>query len=222
MRINILIAAFILSLFLVNVNSRIYAFDDGDFQVWNTDVEEFKINKKLKGAFEEEFRWGDNANEFFYHHYDFGLFYNLNKYWNVGGGYRHIYELRKGDFKIENEPYLIATVFLEKKGFAFDSRNRLEYRHFAYQLDAWRYRNKFTLKFPWKFTRMQIQPFLSDEILVGFGSANQFNQNRFSPGFGMNLIKNAKAEIYYMLQSTKSSGKWTDANVLGTKVKILF
>jgi hypothetical protein len=98
----------------------------------------------------------------------------------------------------------------------------MEYRHFDYQTDSWRYRNKLTMKLPWKFTRIEIQPYLADEIFVGFGGISQFNQNRFSSGLLMNLTKNIKAEIYYMLQSTKGSGKWLDANVLGTKLRVLF
>ncbi len=204
------------------IAGSVYAYDEGDFQVWNTDVEEIKINKDLKVALEEEFRWGDNANEFYYHHYDAGFFYNLKKYLNIGGGYRHVYELKKGKFKLENEPYVTATLLWDLKGFKFEDRNRMEYRHFDYQADSWRYRNKITMKSPWKFTVMEIQPFLSDEIFIGFGGISQFNQNRFSSGLGMNLTKNVKTEIYYMLQSTNSSGKWGDANVLGTKLKIAF
>lgn len=199
-----------------------HAYDDGDFQVWNTDVEEFKINKNSKITLEEEFRWGDNANEFFYQHYDAGFLYNLQKYLNIGGGYRQIFELKKGKFKAENEPYATATLLWDLKGFSFDDRSRFEYRHFEYQEDFWRYRNKLTMKFPWKFTKLEIRPFFSDEVLFGFGDANQFNENRFSSGLGLNLLKNLKAEIYYMLKSSKSSGKWTDTNVLGTKLKIAF
>ena len=199
-----------------------FAYDDGDFQIWNTEVEEFKINQDTKLAFEEEFRWADNANEFFYHHYDAGLAYALNKYWGIGGGYRHIYELSKGKFKLENEPYLTATLSLAKEGFSFESRNRLEYRHFDYKADSWRYRNKFTLKPPWKFTKIQLQPLVSDEILFGFGGTNQFNQNRFSAGLGMSLTKNIKAEIYYMLVTAKSAGTWVNSNVLGAKLKLSF
>ena len=37
----------------------------------------------------------------------------------------------------------------------------------------------------------------------------------------MNLTKDIKAEIYYLLDSVKNSrGQWIDANVLGTKFKI--
>jgi len=222
MREKILIIVLILQLFSIVLNFRAHAYDNHDFQVWNTDVEEFKINKDCKTVLEEEFRWGDNANQFYYHHYDMGFFYNLNKYLNLGGGYRHIYELKSGNFKLENEPYVAVVLLWDSAGFKFEDRNRMEYRHFDYQADSWRYRNKLTVKFPWSFTRLEIQPYIADEILVGFGSANQFNQNRFYSGLGMNLNKNAKAEIYYMLLSTRSFGNWTDANVLGTKLKISF
>lgn len=204
------------------LSARVYAYDDGDFQIWNTDVEEFKINKNLKVAFEEEFRWADNAHEFYYHHYDAGLSYTLSKYWNIAGGYRQIYELAKGKFKIENEPYIAATLLLTGGAFTFESRNRMEYRHFDYKADSGRYRNKFTLKYTLKLLKIEIQSFLSDEVFFGFGGTSQFNQNRLSSGFGVGLTKNIKAEVYYMLVTAKSSGRWVDSNVLGTKLKFAF
>lgn len=123
-----------------------YAYDDGDFQLWNTDVEEYSINKDAKIALEEEFRWGDNTTEFYYQHYDIGFFCNLGKRLNAGAGYRHIYELKKGDFKPENSPYITASLLWGFEGFKFEDRSRIEYRHFDYQGDSWRYRNKITLK----------------------------------------------------------------------------
>lgn len=202
--------------------AKVYAYGDGDFQIWNTDIEEYKINNNLKVALEEEFRWGGNAHEFYYQHYDLGLSYALSKYWSIGGGYRQIYELSKGKFKMENEPYLTVTLLLSARGFTFESRNRLEYRYFEYKADSGRYRNKFTLKYPLKFAKIEIQPFASEEVFFGFGGTNQFNQNRVSAGIGVNLTKNIKAEVYYMLVTAKSSGKWIDSNVLGTKLKIAF
>lgn len=216
-RIRFLIAGLFLT-----ITGLAYAYDDHDFQVWNTDIEEFKIDNDSKIALEEEFRWGDNADEFYYHHYDVGLFYNGKKYLHIGGGYRHVYELKKGKFKPESEPYVAATLLWGLKGFRFEDRNRIEYRYFDYQTDSWRYRNKLAIKLPWKFTKMEVQPYLSDEIYIGFGGINRLNQNRFSLGLGMSPTKNIKTEIYYMLQSVKSSGDWVDANVLGTKLKLIF
>ena len=212
-------------IFSLLAGSHSFAFDDGDFQVWNTDVQEFKINDKTKFALEEEFRWGDNANHFYYHHYDAGVSYALNKYFSIGGGYRHILEDKKvgkvTKFRVENEPYVTATLFGDLKGFKLEDRSRLEYRHFDYTADSWRYRNKFTVKAPWKFTKLEIQPYLADEVFFG-SSGKSFNQNRFSSGFAFNITKNLKAEIYYMLQSSKGKKEWTDANISGTKFKVSF
>jgi len=203
------------------LTAKLYAYKDGDFQVWNTDTEEFKINNDTKMVLEQEFRWGGSAKDFYYQHYDLGFFYNLQKYLNVGAGYRHVLSKSKGKFLLENEPYITATLLWDIAGFKFDDRNRLEYQHFDYKDDTWRYRNKFTVKLSWKFTKFDIQPYLSDEIFVLFDDSQRLNQNRASAGLGMTLTKNLKAEIYYMLQSSKSV-KWTQTNVLGTKLKLAF
>ena len=216
----------LLIILLLCVLKPAFAFDDHDFQVWNTDVEEYKINKDFKMALEEEFRWADNANHFYYHHYDLGFTYGLNKFLSIGGGYRHVLEDKKvgkvTKFRVENEPYLTATVPWNFKGFSFEDRSRLEYRHFDYQTDAWRYRNKFLVKLPWKFTKLNIQPYLCDEGFVSFGVINQFNENRFSSGLAFDITKNFKGEIYYMLRSTKGTDQWIGSNILGTKLKYSF
>lgn len=198
-----------------------YAYDDGDFQVWHTEVQEKEINGVSRIALEEEIRLGDNGGNLFYHHYDLGYSYDVNKHFTLGVNYRQVYEKKNGNFKIENRPHINATVKGDIFGFKCDDRNRLEYRHFAYQEDSWRYRNKFTVKFPWKFTRLGIQPYVSDEIFLNLNGI-ELNRNRFYAGFGFSLLKNVKSEVFYLLQSSKSSGKWTDANVLGTKLKLIF
>ena len=199
-----------------------YAYRDGDFQVWNTELEEFRINQDAKIAFEQEFRWGGSAKEFYYQHYDVGFFYNLQKYLNVGAGYRHVLAQSKGKYLVENEPYITVTLLWDLVGFKFEDRSRLEYNHFDHRDDTWRYRNKFTIKTSRKFTKLEIQPYLSDEIFILFDDGQRLNTNRFSAGLGLTITKNLKGEIYYMLQDTKNSGKWTDINVLGTKLKLSF
>lgn len=205
-----------------------HAYENGDFQIWQTDTEELKISKDLKAGFEQEFRWGKHSSEFYYHHYDFGIFYSINKYLNIGAGYRQVYELGKGKFMPEEEPYATITLSMAYKGFSLDSRNRMEYRYFNYKDDTWRYRNKCTLKFPWKFTPLAIQPFVSDEVLIDFESkVNGMNENRLAAGIGMDLVKNIKGEIYYMWRTKNSltktgDDKWYSSNVLGLKLKVVF
>jgi hypothetical protein len=206
---------------LLLLAAKVYAYDDGDFQLWNTENQELKISKESRITLEEEFRWDNDASEFYYQHYDAGFSYTLNKHFDFGLNYRQVYEKKKGKFKEENRSYLNATLKYEFYGFKLDDRNRLEYRHFDYQADSWRYRNKFTVKFPWKFTKFEIQPYLADEIFLDFQN-KAFSRNRFYSGLSMNLTKNLKAEIYYLLQSSRSGNNWIDANVLGTKLKLVF
>ncbi|MDD4980063.1 MAG: DUF2490 domain-containing protein [Candidatus Omnitrophica bacterium] len=199
----------------------VYAYDDGDFQLWHTENQEFKASKESKVTLEEEFRWGDDASDFYYQHYDAGFVYSLNKSLDLGLNYRQVYEKKGSKFKEENRPHINATLKWDLAGFKFDDRNRFEYRHFNYQTDYGRYRNKFNVKFPWKFTKIAIQPYLADEIFLNF-KYKAFSRNRFYAGFSMAFTQNVKAEVYYLLQSNRSSDRWTDANALGTKLKIAF
>ena len=63
---NIFLKLIILSLFSLALFVKGYAYDNGDFQFWNTDIEEKQINDRTKLVMEEEFRWGDNASDFYY------------------------------------------------------------------------------------------------------------------------------------------------------------
>lgn len=205
----------------LSIAGNVYAYDDGDFQVWHTDFEEKRINDKLKISMEEEFRWGDNAGELCYQHYEPGLTYEVNKHLDISLKYRQIYDKKGGKFKEENQPNLNVTLKWPFLYCSFDNRARLEYRHFDYQADSWMYRNKLTAKLPFKFTKFEIQPYIADEVFLNFYNTT-FTRNRLYAGLGLNLTKNIKTEIYYLLQSTNSSHEWTGVNALGTSIKISF
>ena len=64
---------FLMACIILIMAGRAEAFDDGDFQVWNTDSVSWKINDKWSAKIEEEFKFGDNATDFYYHHTDIGF-----------------------------------------------------------------------------------------------------------------------------------------------------
>ena len=201
--------------------TTVYAYDDGDFQIWNTENQEFKVNKESRITLEEEFRWGDDAGDFYYHHYDTGFIHSFNQNLDLQANYRQVYEKKKGEFKEESRPHLNATLKFELYAFKLDDRNRIEYQHFDYKTDTWRYRNKFAVKFPWKLTRLEIQPYVADEIFVELEDGS-LSRNRLYSGLEFTIIKHIKGGVYYLLQSSKSSTQWVDAYVTGTKLKLIF
>lgn len=212
----------VLVLCLVMVSFKAHAYDNGDFQIWNTDGEDVKIYKNVKFSMEQEYRFGENATELYYQHYDFGFVYGFDKRLDLGFFYRLVFERYKKKWREEDMPNVNATLKLDLWKFKFDDRNRIEYRHFRYKDDSVRYRNKFTLKYPIDFKKIKVSPYASDEIFIVSTGAG-FNENRFFTGAEFELTKYVKADIYYMLKENRVTGdKWTWTNALGTKIKIAF
>ena len=171
---------------------------------------------------EQEYRFGENASELFYQHYDWGFAYSFDKRLEMAFGYRMVLERVKHKWMESDEPYTNITAKLDIWKFKFEDRNRIEYRHFRFAPDNARYRNRFMLKYPFDFKTIKIAPYVSDEVFV-ISNGRGFNQNRLQSGIEFGLTKYVKADIAYMLQSVRANGdKWYDANVVWTKIKIAF
>lgn len=198
------------------------AYESGDFQIWNKNDEYIGIGKDTNFTMEEEFRYGENATEFFYQHYEFGFVWAFDKRLELASGYRLALQRYKHKWLEEDEPFASITPKIDIWNFKFDNRNRLEYRHFRWASDHVRYRNRSTLKYPIPFHTIKIAPYVSDEIFIS-SNGTGFNQNRFWSGLEFELTKYVRSEVAYMLWTAKSQGnKWYTANVLWLKLKIAF
>lgn len=216
-KITLAIGSF-LAIFLCNC----YAFDDGDFQYWNSESISVKLDKNWRIELSEEFRFGDGAGYFYYQHSDLGLTYSdLFEWLDVGVNYRLLFEEKNDDWQYESRPHLNATLKYEINGLKLSDKNRFEYRDKEKSEDGWRYRNMFTIKFPLKLTQFEIQPYVADEIFIDFNE-KKFNRNRFYGGLDCKIFKDSKIEIYYLWQNSEKNDRWSDIHVLGTKLKLSF
>lgn len=171
---------------------------------------------------EEEFRFGGDAKDFYYQHSDLGFIYSGFAQWlDLGANYRHIYEKNKGKWFLENQPHLNATLKWKFDEWSLSNRSRFEYRNRQGREDFWRYRDKFTVKIPFKFTKFEIHPYVADEFFYDF-DVERVNKNRFFGGFESKLTKNIKADIYYLWESNEKNRNWNDAYVLVTKLTLQF
>lgn len=216
-RFMILTAGFVL---LAIVDT--YGYSDGNFQIWHTEGQDVSLRDGTKLAFEEEFRYGDDASELYYQHYDVGLSYNVNKNLTTKISYRQIYSGEKGKFKPEFQPNINITPKYEFYGFKIEDNNRFELKLFDdNRTDSVEYRNRLLVKSPWKFPPLKIEPYVSDEVFVNLNSV-AWRRNWFSAGITFDLVKNLKGDIYYRLEDAKKSGRWTSANILGLKLNLVF
>jgi Protein of unknown function (DUF2490). len=211
-----------IAILIISVTLNTYAYEHGDFQIWNTNAQDVKIGKATKFTLEEEFRYGENATELFYQHYDWGFCWAFDKRFELNLGYRFVLDKYKHKWLQSDEPYTNLTWKQDIWKFKFEDRNRIEYRHFRFAPDQARYRNRFTLKYPIDFKTLKISPYVSNEIFVS-SNGRGFNQNRFQPGIEIELNKYVKFDIAYMQQQVRGrDNKWYTANVLWLKNKIAF
>ena len=201
-----------------------FAFDDGDFQYWSSAKVSFDINKDWQCNFEEEFKFGDDAGELYYHHSDLGFVYRSFADWiDLGFNYRQISERAdsEGQWSQENRPHLNITF----KGTLFDldvsDRSRFDYRDRENKRDHWRYRNKVTVKVPLELTGLKLKPYLADEVYIPLNDDN-ITKNKIYAGVSFKVLENMTGEIFYLWESSRSTGYWNDINVLGTWLKFRF
>ncbi|MBO8152426.1 MAG: DUF2490 domain-containing protein [Candidatus Marinimicrobia bacterium] len=206
------------SLFIV---MTAFAYEDGDWQFWNTESVEGNLVENWKVKLEEEFRFGDNIGEFYYHHTDGSLTYKLTNWFHLSLSYRQIYENKDEEWKEENRPHVNGTFKWKWQDFEFKNRSRFEYRIREGKENAWRYRNKLTLGFPLKWTKLGIQPYLADEIFIDFDEGD-LNRNRLYAGFKAKLMKYLAPDIFYLWQTSEKDGDWIDYKVIGAKLKVEF
>ena len=200
------------------------AFDDEDWQYWGTANASYKISDEWKFGIEEEVRWGDDMHNPYYNHTDAGFTYSgLADWFDLSLNYRHIKEEKSNDWKTEYRPHVNGTVKWKWQDFSFSNRSRFEFREREDTDETWQYRNKLSLKPPISLTKHKIQPYVADETFFDSDS-KELNRNRLYSGFSFQIFKDLKAELYYLWQRSKSSssGKWTDVNAVGTKLKISF
>ena len=195
---------------------------NNDFQYWMIESISWKVANNWKMFLGQEAYFQNDASDFYYEHTEIGADYTgFAKWVDVGLHYRHVLSKTNDIWLREEQPSLNVTLKGVLKNWSFSDRNRFEYRIKEDAEDGWRYRNLVTIKFPWKITRYQIQPYFADEMFADF-LKEEINENRLYTGFSFTFTQNIGLDIFYMWRRIKSSGKWQTNDVLGTNLKLTF
>lgn len=193
-----------------------------DFEYRKGESVSWQADKQWRFFLEEEMWFRDDANDFYLQYTELGVIYSGVAGWlEAGVSFRHLETKGSSGWKREERPNLISIVKFKPAGWDFSNRFKFEYRIREDADDFWRYRNNLTVRLPWKFTRLEIRPYLSDEFFVDFDS-KEINENRLQPGFSLKLAKYLSADIYFMWRRRESGGVWLSQNIVGTRIKLSF
>jgi hypothetical protein len=200
-----------------------FGFDDEGFQYWNTLEANFDLNKDWKIEFEQDMRLGDDGGNLYYNSSDLGFVYkSLADRVDIGFGYKQISEKDNDNvWQPEYRPHFSATLKDEIFGLDFSNRSRFEYRNRESSQDLWRYRNRLSVELPYKFTVLKMRPYITDEVFFNLDEQG-YNRNRLNAGVILDLSKNTKAKIYYLWQTTRSSGDWQKIHAIGASLILNF
>ena len=203
-----------------------------EYELWTAAGVRWDPNDNWRFTFQEAFRFDEEGGELYYRHTDAGATYRGFAEWlDVGLRYRGVFgTARDNDGHIENRPYLQMNIKGNFLGFHVSNRNRIEYRDRKTADNVWRYRAMFTINEP--FERMssnrrrrfkdKIRPYVSDELFFDLDGGG-YERNRLYGGLSCLLHERAAWNVYYLWQSSRSSGRWEgDLNVLGTTITFLF
>ncbi len=199
-----------------------FAGDKGDLQIWETIDIPVKLNEQWSVNFQEEFR-NEGQTGLYYHHTDVGLVYKGIADWiDLGLNFRKVYkEDSSGTWRQENRPHINVTFKKKIFGLAMSDRNRFEYRDVEKSDDLWRYRNMLKAAFPLEVFGQKIGGYVADEVFVDM-SKKGFSANRLYAGIDFKLAENVGSSIYYIWQTSRSTGEWDDIQVVGAKLKYAF
>lgn len=222
---KITISLFAVLIFLGFVNPVCFGGSsrDGNLEYWQKQTVSVDINKDFTFTATQELRFGRHHGNPYLHNIELALVYKGFADWvDIGFNFRKEYKQDStGRFRHENRPNLNITLKTKILDIDYSNRLRLEWRDHEIKEDVWCYRNLSKFKFPVKFTKYNLQPYVAEEFFMNLPEDN-INENRLSAGFDYTLAENIKSSLYYMHKKKKGSSGWTDTNVIGIQFKFLF
>ncbi|WP_420421180.1 DUF2490 domain-containing protein [Simkania sp.] len=157
---------------------------DGDFQIWNENVVNLKLDPKVTFAISNEYRWGDNASKIYYKHLQGKLLCKVSPRLSLHPGYLMMWFRASNKWVIVYEPLFEFTVQLLKNQYVeVKNRNRVGYNVIPGVFggkNAWSYRNRTHFHIPVTIHGYQFKLFVGDEIF--FLQGRGFSQNRVMGG----------------------------------------
>lgn len=197
---------------------------DEDFGIWSQNDIEVKLSKTVKMKAGEELRFREHAGLAYYDTHA-GVSWQAAKMLVLGGDYLQVRQTRvKGKKDVwfwEERPRIYATPQTEIKGFKLENRNLLEFRIKEEAGNTLRYRNMTTITAPWKLTKLEIQPYTSNELFFET-DRNGLVEDRLYGGVRFHIWKGLQGSAFYLRQYSKNSAAvWKESNVLGIALKVV-
>lgn len=212
---------FLITLGLIFLAMTEYTFAERDWEYWSQNSISVDLNKKLSFVVLPEWRFRDDMSKFYLFKIETAPVFKINDYLEIAPYY--VYQEKKtGNLWDGSSLFYSDTVFKIplKKFFDLKISNRVRYQY-DFDKDKTTWRNSLKISKNIKIFKFDIAPYISEEPFYD-ARLDRIVEHRTSSGISFNFSKYISFGIGYMLNSKKSTTKWTYANVLVTSLSLKF
>lgn len=197
------------------------AFAATDWQTWQGEQVNKKINDNLNLGISYESRYQNSGKEYFTGLWVINPMFKLSKSISAGPIYYYIPTKQKdGSFKDENRSGLLTTYKWAVENFNLEYRLLYEYRDLPAGSEN-RIRHRIQVKPDINWSKRFLAPYFSYEVFYSFTS-NDFMQSRICAGDSITICQGLKLSLQYLLRQDKSNSVWTATNTVGTYLNYSF
>lgn len=199
-------------LFFIFLLSALYLASEAQFsdaQLWTGPMIKYKIGKKVRLDFEQQFRFNQNISKYDFTFSEFALKYSVFKYLDLKAVYRHSfipsgqtgttiaeYDKSRFAFDLSTGTKIFQTGL--KAGYRFRYQNSWENK----TLVSSNYlRNRFDLSY--NLSKL-VDPYISWDSYYRLDKKNEFRQNRYTLGFEWKITKKLDIDSYFHFQKEKN------------------
>jgi len=136
------------------------------------------------------------------------------------GSYCKYYGKSAGKWMEEDTPFVVGVVKWKMMNIDMSNSSRIEFNKRRNASDRWRYRNTIALSPDIQWTKLEVSPFLTDEIFYDMDE-EYVSANELKVGVKFKVTKNSTGRIYYLLahshsrSTTSSDDEWHSSPILG-------
>ncbi len=199
---------------------------EDDAQYWSSLGISADLHEKLDLSADVESRFGNDMGTLYRISADASLSYQMYEFLGMGLGYKQVFErdclgVPVGDWLREYRPHIEAVFSITLKNIDVSDRNMLELRINQGSPYGIRYRNKLGITSSQGWTKIDIRPFVADEIFIDV-KEGEFARNRFSSGLTAAIQSHFKLKLYYLWQASRQSDSWENFSILASEFQFAF
>ena len=163
----------------------------------------------------------DDFNDTFFAMGDLAVGYKLGGGWSARAGYRKAWLQPADDWLPEDRPFVELRHFTVRKGFLISNRPRFEFRFYEDRPDHTRFRHELVLEAPWKFTPLELRPYLEEEVFYSFNRGG-IEGNWFTIGLAYRPSERVKLKLGHRWLMQKIGSETIYRNVVSTGLLLFF